>query len=261
MSLRPIEIPLFSKSCQHHRRPLHGHWRRSGFSLVELMVVILIVVVLAALSMIMISQFKLRANSAKAVQSLQQIAALCQGYAAENSGTLPLAGQFSKPNNNPPIPDDTCWDEYLLVDFLEADGVRGDLNPIQVPTGYQSMFFHGNDDPTPVTGPNTPTAKRSFAYLVLLSGMKLSKIDHPGKVGMLGERPWQSNNRAGFKSCSELSIGALKKNPDTGKDLNPGGKFNFAFVDGHVETLTVEQSVGRRTVNNPGGLWTLESTD
>jgi prepilin-type N-terminal cleavage/methylation domain-containing protein/prepilin-type processing-associated H-X9-DG protein len=40
-----------------------------------------------------------------------------------------------------------------------------------------------------------------------------------------------------------------------------GLRFNYAFCDGHVETLKMEQTVGTGTLTNPKGMWTVTPGD
>lgn len=231
----------------------------SGFTLVELLVVIIIIATLAALSFVGFSTMKRSANSAMAVQSLRQVGAGVLGLASELGGKLPNEGHYpgQGPKDNP-YTDDLSWDGAVLKYLGESD-LQG--TPPQVSVSYESMFWHRNDIKPPVTGANTPTARRSFGYIRSLSDLPISKVDDPTRTAMLAEVPWVANNRVGFKSASFASISSLVKDPKTGKDLNPGGKFNFVFIDGHVETLTKNASCGKGSTTNPGGLWTILATD
>lgn len=40
-----------------------------------------------------------------------------------------------------------------------------------------------------------------------------------------------------------------------------GKRFNYLFHDNHVETLTIEQTVGTGTTSNPKGMWTVKAGD
>jgi prepilin-type processing-associated H-X9-DG protein len=44
-------------------------------------------------------------------------------------------------------------------------------------------------------------------------------------------------------------------------DLNPGGKFHYLFVDGHVELLQPEDTVGSGSLTSAKGMWTITSGD
>jgi len=40
-----------------------------------------------------------------------------------------------------------------------------------------------------------------------------------------------------------------------------GNRFNYAFCDGHVDTLKIEQTIGTGTLTNPNGMWTIAQGD
>jgi prepilin-type processing-associated H-X9-DG protein len=40
-----------------------------------------------------------------------------------------------------------------------------------------------------------------------------------------------------------------------------GNRFNYAFCDGHVEALKLEQTLGTGTLANPKGMWTCVPGD
>ena len=40
-----------------------------------------------------------------------------------------------------------------------------------------------------------------------------------------------------------------------------GNRFNYLFFDNHVSLLTMQQTVGTGTTNDPKGMWTLDPTD
>jgi prepilin-type N-terminal cleavage/methylation domain-containing protein/prepilin-type processing-associated H-X9-DG protein len=72
---------------------------RIGFSLVELLVVIAIIVALAAVTFVMTTRLKKRAEGVKAVQNMKQIAPMLAGYAVDNNGRLP-APRGDMPDGN-----------------------------------------------------------------------------------------------------------------------------------------------------------------
>jgi prepilin-type N-terminal cleavage/methylation domain-containing protein/prepilin-type processing-associated H-X9-DG protein len=247
------------------QNPLPDSRTRRGFTLVELLVVILIIAALAAITIVMVSRIKRQANSAKAVQGIRQTGSALLGLVAENGGAFPKVGHYPSdkdPATGLPYQTDGSWDLDVLK-FIGVSDIK-ESTPPQVPTGHESMLFHGNDDQSPAGGPFLPTARRTWAMLKDLGGISSTKVLDPTRTAMLGERPWSPANqkRAGFRSCAELATSAMVKNPKTKQDLNPGGKFNFVFVDGHIETLSVKESYGKGSLSKPGGIWTpFDETD
>ena len=41
--------------------------------------------------------------------------------------------------------------------------------------------------------------------------------------------------------------------------LAHGNRFNYLFCDGHVQLLTIEQTIGNGTLANPAGMWTVQA--
>jgi prepilin-type N-terminal cleavage/methylation domain-containing protein/prepilin-type processing-associated H-X9-DG protein len=236
---------------------------KTGFTLTELLVVILIIATLAAISLTAMTSLKRRANSAKAVSSLRELGALTLGLASERNGRLPNEGHYpGQPGpSGAPYEDDKSWDGYVLG-YLGADDIDFNSTPPKVPVTYESMFFHGNDDPSPATGGHAGNARRTFVYNRSLSDVSISTIDSTARTAMLGELPWQiASRRVAFKSNSFMDINRMIPNPKNGNHLNPAGKFNFVFVDGHVEQLSPKESVGKGSISKPGGIWTIRGDD
>ncbi|MEO8614126.1 MAG: hypothetical protein ABI600_03215 [Luteolibacter sp.] len=151
--------------------------------------------------------------------------------------------------------DDLSWDGEL-EDYLGLTGVIVKTTPPTVPVEHETLFFHGNDKG------KLPYARRTFAiFSSWTAGLPVVSATDPSRTGLISERPW-TNCRAAFKSCADLgSTDQWKKHPDTHEDLNPGGKFNVLFVDGHVETLMPNETIGSGSLNPPGRLWTLKEGD
>ena len=235
-----------------------------AFTLTEILVVILIVVTLAAVSFLVTKKLKRSANSAKAVASLRQLGSLALGLTSERGGRLPNEGHYpGQGPPNAPYEDDNSWDGSVLR-YFGAEDVDFISTPPIVPLSYESMFMHGNDvQPPPVEQGGMQTARRTFVYNRALSDVPLSNVDNIARTAMLSELPWQTGGRrrVGFKSTSFMDISQMIPNPDTGEDLNPGGKFNFVFTDGHVEQLTREESAGTGTIQKPKGMWTIVGDD
>jgi prepilin-type processing-associated H-X9-DG protein len=59
------------------------------------------------------------------------------------------------------------------------------------------------------------------------------------------------------------------QNPNSGTSVNQGiliyqahwNRFNYAFHDGHVAALSVQQTVGAGTLTAPKGMWTVATGD
>ncbi len=136
--------------------------REAGFTLIELMIVILVILILAA---ILVPQFGLaqeRARRAKCVSNQRTIEAAVAMWAADNINTNYTQGTMQAGNSNPDIalltgtplytnvvafaePDDTSANGTNGADyFLSGGGTTGWLAPSY---GHVTCAFDGVSDP------------------------------------------------------------------------------------------------------------------
>ena len=230
---------------KHH----NSHSLRKGFTLIELLVVIAIIVSLAAVSSVVVGKAMKKTRSATAVSSLLELNSMLTGMIAEN-GNMPIIGETA---------ESPSWDARVL-EYMDLDDVEFfDNAPPKVPLKYEELFYHPSDNKKKSSKP-----RRTFAYFANLSGLVIgSDITDPGKTAIIGERPWQNkaSSHVGSSIASTMDAKKLIADPKTGKELNPSGKFNFLFVDGHVEQLTPEDSFGSGNEENPAGVWTAQEFD
>ena len=92
--------------------------------------------------------------------------------------------------------------------------------------------------------------------------MLVSLIPSPSRVIVLAERPNSANSFVNGTSFADIvNPGQCTANMTGLPELNPGGKFNFGFADGHVETLTPEATYGAGSLTAPKGYWTVAEGD
>jgi len=187
-----------------------------------------------------------------------------QGFAGDHGSRFPDMGHY--PGQTAPdgttYTDDLSWDGQL-EDYLGLSGIVIKTTPPVVPIEHETIFFHGNDKPSGgEIGKKRSYARRSFSMFSSWSaGLPIAKAVDPTRTGLLSERPW-TNGRAAFKSAADIGgTGAWKVNPETKETLNPGGKYNILFVDGHVETIAPKETIGTGSLASPKGLWTLAEGD
>lgn len=83
--------------------------RRKGFTLVEIMIVVAIIALLAAIAIPNLLRARLNANEAAAISSLRTISTACESYrAAQSPVTYPAnLAALGAPASNPPYIDNT----------------------------------------------------------------------------------------------------------------------------------------------------------
>ncbi|MGE9266785.1 MAG: type II secretion system protein [Verrucomicrobiales bacterium] len=237
--------------------------KHAGLTLVELLVTIAILAILAALTFVGIHEIKGRAQSAKSVSNLRQLGTALFAFAGDNNNRIPNIGSWSRPENPPAdVEYPVSWDGYLFSYLGISERVG------QASLGWEELFVHPADQ----RSNGTTAARRTYAMFRAVGSRQgdgwsggeftsLGKVNDAGGTGLLTERPW-GGGYAGTPSFADISnVQQMAPNPETGKNLNPSGKFNILFVDGHLESLLPEETVGTGSVGNPLGLWTFTAGD
>ena len=76
-------------------------------------------------------------------------------------------------------------------------------------------------------------------------------------------------NASGVDELRQVDYSAPAQNPTSNISVNQGAllykahrnRFNYVFNDGHVDTLRIEQTIGRGTLTVPKGMWTVTQGD
>ena len=81
--------------------------------------------------------------------------------------------------------------------------------------------------------------------------------------------PQTSQNGGANGNLYQIDTTSKPQNPASPNGVNQGlllykahgNQFNYSFCDGHVQALTVEQTVGTGTLAAPAGMWTVKAGD
>jgi prepilin-type processing-associated H-X9-DG protein len=204
-------------------------------TLVELLVVITIIVVLAALSIVSIARLRSTARGATCISNLRQIGATMLMYSADKNGQLP-------PLEDRTAPGDALkgiWPQIIAdAGYLErVTNSRGRLSCnagvwacpecTVVQTNYQG---YGGAEGTVLIVKKSSLPESGSAYV--------SKIPRPERTWLVGDA---------VATPKDLKSGwyAIWGNPSSWGGKSPGarhgGKVNVCMVDGHVESLTLKE--------------------
>lgn len=204
----------------------------------ELLVVILIIVVLAALSFTAFKRARTSARSAVCMSNVKQVGMALLEHAGDNNNKfIPLQpAENPKTGRRPPI-----WTVQLaLAGYLSQWNGKG-----EAPCGtgvwtcpecdFMSVAYGGYgvvEDGMFVYEENTPTGVNESGSL------RLTRIADPANTWLVGDATANPNNpKKGWY--------AIWSKPARWSDHGPaarhGGRVNVCMADGHVESLTIEE--------------------
>ncbi|GAB4180210.1 MAG: hypothetical protein Fur0032_21100 [Terrimicrobiaceae bacterium] len=204
-----------------------------GFTLVEVVVLLGVVAVLAALTFPSLSRSTSRAETAGCAAKLRSLGNAIHLYALDNQGEFPRsfhsAGAFGQPG----------WTSSI---FPYLSGGSGDLDAENFRRLYRcpshseknpfiysyGMNVHFELDPNGDDYTGSPATWR-----------RVSQVPHPTRTILLGEsRPVPFGDHL---MCHQWSTSTAAKNA-LAADRHEG-RPSFLFVDGHVENLKPEQTL------------------
>lgn len=207
---------------------------RSGFTLVELLVTITIIVVLATLSVFGTSRMRSAANNSNCIANLRQLGIAGQSYASE-TGVYPAYGR--QPDGN-----FFYWFQLLEKDLgmvVRADAAATERDK-SFPTCKECLRKHNaksdpRNNPIRTYSINVGIAKpeRNSSGIYSFPGVRSSQVANPSKTSffMDGTKSpiiyWDSIGRPDELRRAENFI--------------HGGKINIVFLDGHVESRSLAE--------------------
>lgn len=224
-----------------------------GFTLVELLVVIVIIASLAALSLTVGPRMMARAKASESMENLRQLSPLMSIYAVDHTMTLPpILGPVTQPDGtivnqqwnevcltliypgtDPALFKTKAWwdnNKVILRNPLLKNG-WAPLNP-----GYaMNEMIVENIQAAKTGAPPIPD--------LLAVGASLASINDPSRTPLIA--PYHNfRYRFDDSQIAGFSSGALR-------DLLVEGKMPVLFVDGHIDVMTPQEYKSRELAKMP----------
>jgi prepilin-type N-terminal cleavage/methylation domain-containing protein/prepilin-type processing-associated H-X9-DG protein len=235
---------MFKKPETHNLIKSKRRLGRKGFTLTELLVVIVIIGVLIALLFPTVTYMRERARSAKCVQNLRQIGIGMHAHLSENNGRFPMPTLEIAQAANGGIVDGRyiVWYEAAAEnmgrEFIANPRSKWKRLPdaFGCPSGYGKAYINEIEDGEgtigwPYTGDyavNTLLGNPTNA----LNPMTLSAVKNPGSTPYVQDTVKQNNFGPNIFSSG------FSETAGTAFAARHNGKGNVLWVDGHVSSMT-----------------------
>ncbi len=221
---------------------------RAAFTLVELLTVIAIIGVLAAMLTLVVGKVRASAHSAKCVSNLRQLGVATGLYAADNKGEIPYANYYMESN----VRATDKLAPYVDVKFPSTAELTANTilppDPFRCPAAdhpaksgnkshYGKNFFINSQK-----GYDTDPRR---------TGYRLTDIPEPSRYYYLADAvPVSGQPQVSWQIGSVGSNTGELPTSKLGIELRHSGRANILFLDFHVEALTARQ-IGNWSWNYP----------
>jgi prepilin-type N-terminal cleavage/methylation domain-containing protein/prepilin-type processing-associated H-X9-DG protein len=213
----------------------HSHMRTRGFTLVELLVVVAVIGALAAVTFASVRESMRKANAIKCAAKLKSLGSATMLYTLENQGQLPRSFHSAGAHRQP------GW-AVSIAPFLG-------ISDSQIESGWSAVFnTHFRSPADSSTDPFVYSYALNVHFELDPDGddytgspatwRRLHQIPSPCATILMGQpKPVRFGDHL---MCHQWSGIQAAKNA-LNHEIH-GGKANYLFIDGHVETLRVEET-------------------
>ena len=227
-------------------------------SLIEVLSVIAVIAVLVSILLSVVGSVRRKSRMISCASNMRQLGVAVQLYASDNQQELPFGYWIEQDSGNFQV-----WDQ-MIKPYL-AEDMTGVLR-------CPSDHFSGEDADFPrrsysmVRNGQSGVAKTGYMTVNSPDVIRSMSIEDPGSTIMFTEFSSAqaagdgSNNVIGKTACSVIDSPSQQLQKGNGQHLHDG-LLNYLFVDGHVECLAPEETIGDGTMDDPLGMWTRDPAD
>ncbi len=225
----------------------HSPIPRPGFTLVEVLVAIVIIVILAAATFLVSRNMINKARAAKAIGNMRELGAMVMAHAADNSGRLPALREYN--GTDPGQPMNWHWNQQMAsMQFPDVDKraisndkdwwrTNGPLtkNP-QMPEALFETHYSGYAMNLFIPENHYQKSNGRDWEMILRHQTPLAAIPSPGRTPLIVPH-WNWHT-------GDLLSGTGLNNPGKSRHFLNDGKMGIVFLDGHAESLRFANSGG-----------------
>jgi prepilin-type N-terminal cleavage/methylation domain-containing protein/prepilin-type processing-associated H-X9-DG protein len=202
--------------------------RRSGFTLIEILTVIAIIALLAAILFPVFSRAREKARATTCLSNLQQLGMAFQQYVQDAGRRYPGAGEFQKWGNGA---------HWVSGTNSTTEGLAGNNAPYDLSTTHPSANIEGgalypyvrNGDVYHCPSAKDGDIKRvTYSMNCAIAGMNDVRLRTPSEIVLLVD---EAHNNDGFFYTE------TNNSTDTITDVHNGAG-NILFTDGHAKSYT-----------------------
>ena len=225
--------------------------KSGGFTLVELLVVIVIVAALAALSFTVGPKMMRKAKATEAMQNIRQIGPLITTYAADHDMKLPAArGPVTQPDGTT---SELQWNEVCIAvlfpdtpitEFKTKAWWEKNKNFMRNPLFKAWTPLKTGFALNEMIAENIANAAEEKTGEPLSTPVALASIPDPGRTPLIAPYDDYIYRLESTGESKRFTVSPVK-------DLLVDGKMPILFVDGHIESVTPTEYVNRKLAEFP----------